>query len=172
MKATGIVRRIDALGRLVIPMEIRKNMNIKMGEEIEMFVLDGQVVLQKHSSMNKLTTSVKEVVKVLSEITNSTAIATDKDKVIVSYGQEDSLEGMPLSDRYIREISQYRYLSYNGGSCINVIESIELFALLAIPLYSEGDLVGTVGLVSTSKNFAEVDLNTLKIVGSVLTSII
>ena len=59
MKATGVIRRIDDLGRVVIPKEIRKNLRIKEGDNLEIFVQNDEVILKKYSMMNKINDLAK-----------------------------------------------------------------------------------------------------------------
>ena len=74
MKATGVIRRIDELGRIVIPKEIRKNFRIKDGENIEIFIAeDDGIVLKKTSTLNNIENISKIIVSVLKEITNKKA---------------------------------------------------------------------------------------------------
>ena len=66
MKATGIVRRIDDLGRVVIPKEIRRNMNIREGDPLEIFIEDGGVVFKKYSLLSSFAPQAAHIQKVLS----------------------------------------------------------------------------------------------------------
>ena len=70
MKATGIVRRIDDLGRIVVPKEIRRTIRIREGEPMEIFTgRDGEIILKKYSPMGELAKTAKEYAQVLSQIT-------------------------------------------------------------------------------------------------------
>ena len=85
MKTTGIVRRIDELGRVVIPKEIRKTMRLKEGEELEVFVNDEEtLVLKKYSTIKSFKELAKEYVEVLYKHTGYNCLITDTDEVIAA----------------------------------------------------------------------------------------
>lgn len=85
MKATGIVRRIDDLGRVVIPKEIRRTLRIREGDPLEIFVdRDGEVILKKYSPIGELGDFAKEYAESLYEGTGHITMITDRDTFIVS----------------------------------------------------------------------------------------
>lgn len=87
MKATGIVRRIDDLGRVVIPKEIRRTMHIREGESMEIFTgKDGEVILKKYSPMGELSGHAMRVARTVSEITGYLVWVTDCDQVVAASG--------------------------------------------------------------------------------------
>ena len=87
MKATGVVRRIDDLGRVVIPKEIRKTLRIKEGDPLEIFTeKDGGIILRKYSPIGELTEFATGYAETLSKTTGHIAFITDKDTVIAVSG--------------------------------------------------------------------------------------
>ena len=87
MKATGIVRRIDDLGRVVIPKEIRRTLRIKEGTPLEIFTdREGQVILKKYSPIGELSIFAKEYAEALSQTTGCMACITDHDQVVAAAG--------------------------------------------------------------------------------------
>ena len=87
MKATGIVRRIDDLGRVVIPKEIRRTLRIREGDPLEIFVdHDGEVILKKYSPIGELGDFAQEYADSLFEATGHIAIITDRDQIIAIAG--------------------------------------------------------------------------------------
>ena len=87
MKATGIVRRIDDLGRVVIPKEIRRTLRIREGDPLEIFTdREGEIILKKYSPIGELTEFSGEYVESLFETTRHIAIITDRDGVIAVSG--------------------------------------------------------------------------------------
>ena len=87
MKATGVVRRIDDLGRVVIPKEIRKTLRIKEGDPLEIFTdREGQIILKKYSPIGELTEFATEYAETLSKTTGHIACITDKDTIIAVSG--------------------------------------------------------------------------------------
>lgn len=87
MKATGIVRRIDDLGRVVIPKEIRRTLRIREGDPLEIFVdRDGEVILKKYSPIGELGDFAKEYADSLYEAIGHTALIADRDTIIAVAG--------------------------------------------------------------------------------------
>ena len=87
MKATGIVRRIDDLGRVVVPKEIRRTLRIREGDPLEIFTdREGQVILKKYSPIGELSEFATGYAETLSKTTGHIACITDKDTVIAVSG--------------------------------------------------------------------------------------
>lgn len=87
MKATGIVRRIDDLGRVVIPKEIRRNLRIREGEPLEIFVdREGAIILKKYSPIGELATFAKEYAEVIHEVLDKPVLIADRDTIIAVAG--------------------------------------------------------------------------------------
>ena len=87
MKATGVVRRIDDLGRVVIPKEIRRTLRIKEGDPLEIFTdKEGEVILKKYSPIGELSEFAAEYAETLTKTTGHIACITDKDTVIAVSG--------------------------------------------------------------------------------------
>ena len=87
MKATGIVRRIDDLGRIVIPKEIRRTLRIREGDALEIFTdTQGGVIFKKYSPVGELSNFAAQYADVLSRIANLPALICDRDHVIAAAG--------------------------------------------------------------------------------------
>ena len=84
MKATGIIRRIDDLGRIVIPKEIRKNLKLHEGDSLEIFVEDMNIILRKYSLIDNFNYDIKRIVDVYYKCFKKNIIITDKEKIIAS----------------------------------------------------------------------------------------
>jgi AbrB family transcriptional regulator (stage V sporulation protein T) len=108
MKATGVVRRIDDLGRVVIPKEIRKTLRIKEGDPLEIFTdREGQVILKKYSPIGELSEFAAGYAETLSKTTGHIACITDKDSVIaVSGGSKKELERLIAGDLSVKKLSK------------------------------------------------------------------
>ena len=92
MKATGIVRRIDDLGRVVIPKEIRRTMRIREGDPLEIYTeKDGEVIFKKYSPIGELANFVGAYTETVNKATGLTSIITDKDSVIAASGDRKSV---------------------------------------------------------------------------------
>ena len=92
MKATGIIRRIDDLGRVVIPKEIRKNLRIKEGDNLEIFVVNEDIILKKYSMMNKINDLAQELTDAIYTFMKHSIFITDTDQVVAASG--------PLKKKY------------------------------------------------------------------------
>ena len=125
MKATGVVRRIDDLGRVVIPKEIRKTLRIKEGEPLEIFTdREGQVILKKYSPIGELSEFATGYAETLSKTTGHIACITDKDTVIAVSGgaKKEYLEAMEKSSISSKQI----YLLIKGA-LTDKVDDRELF---------------------------------------------
>ncbi len=87
MKSTGVIRRIDDLGRIVIPKEIRKNLRIKDGDNLEIFISSEDLVLKKYSHLKKITDLAQELSDTLNNYLEKTILITDNDSVIAMTGK-------------------------------------------------------------------------------------
>ena len=156
MKATGVVRRIDDLGRIVIPKEIRKVLRIKEGDPLEIFTdKEGEVILKKYSPIGELSEFASGYAETLSKTTGHIACITDKDTVIaVSGGSKKEFLEQDLS----KELEQLMddkevYLSRdNNEVSIPVVKNDnkerKFNSQVVYPIISQGDVVGSVILLS------------------------
>ena len=124
MKSTGITRRIDDLGRIVIPKEIRKNLKIKENEVLEIFINNDEIILKKFSPFNDSEKILSDYIKVINDMTGNDVIITDRDKVILSSKRlEEKLLNKKLSE-YVNDLIENRsiFLS-NDMKGIEVIDN-------------------------------------------------
>lgn len=148
MKATGIVRRIDDLGRVVIPKEIRRTMRIREGDPLEIYTSrDGEVIFKKYSLMGGLDDFAAQFCETLSKSCGSITAVTDRDTVIaVAGGGKRELMGKRISPQ-LEQIMEDRkiYQHTQGEGRIIVTDSGDKFcASVAAPIISEGDVLGLV----------------------------
>ena len=99
MKATGVVRRIDDLGRIVIPKEIRRNLRIRDGESLEIFVDGDNIVLKKYSIMKNIDEYASNLVDSLYSLVKKSVVITDCDSVIACSGNVKGLLNKSISDK-------------------------------------------------------------------------
>ena len=160
MKATGVVRRIDDLGRVVIPKEIRKTLRIKEGDPLEIFTdREGQVILKKYSPIGELSEFATEYAETLAKTTGHIACITDKDMVIaVSGGSKKEFLEQSISKDLERIIDDKEiYLSKdNNNKAIPVTQNDNkervANAQVVYPIISDGDAIGSVILLSKDTN--------------------
>mgnify|MGYP002542363455 CR=1 FL=1 len=154
MKATGIVRRIDDLGRVVIPKEIRRTMRIREGDPLEIYTTkDGEVIFKKYSLLGGLEDFAAQFCDTLSHSTEFTAAVTDRDAIIAVAGVgKRELLGKGITAQLEQVMENRRIYQYDGqGPQIPVSDSSDrLMAIVAAPILSEGDLLGLVLFISDS----------------------
>lgn len=148
MKATGIVRRIDDLGRIVIPKEIRRTMHIREGDPLEIYTAkDGEVIFKKYSPMGEFTDFAGNMCETLNRTTGYISAVADRDSIIAVSGvpQRDLNEKRISGDleRLMEDRQIYRYQA--GGKLVPVAADNDRYKLaLAAPIISEGDVLGGV----------------------------
>ena len=151
MKATGIVRRIDDLGRVVIPKEIRRTMRIREGDPLEIFTnSEGEVVFKKYSPMGELSSFAAQYADVMARAVGLGVAICDRDRVIAAAGvpKRDLLDA-PLSGR-LEEVmgSRQTHLARPGDpEPLPVAEGDRRRVGAAVPILSAGDVIGAVCLL-------------------------
>jgi len=171
MKATGVVRRIDELGRIVVPKEIRKTLRIKEGENLEIFIDDKQnIVLKKYSLLNKIEDFAQNLTDSVNSLLKHNIIITDNDRIIAASGKykkkylnksiSSKLENMLLK----REKALEKY-----NKKINIIEDEEIEVTYTIStIISNGDTIGLVIIFDDEALIDEVDFSICQIVSNFL----
>ena len=171
MKATGIVRRIDDLGRVVIPKEIRRTLRIREGDPLEIFTdREGGVILKKYSPIGELTDFSKEYAESLHQVIGHIVLVCDKDAYIsVSGGVKKDYIERKVSYQ-LEKIMEQRNTVLLGGnnSAIIALTSDEeddnitekYYSQVISPIITEGDTIGAVIILSKEKNniFGELEL--------------
>ncbi len=148
MKATGIVRRIDDLGRVVIPKEIRRTLRIRDGDPLEIYTeKDGEVIFKKYSPMGELSDFAGQMCETLSKTTGLPAAVTDRDSVIAVCGvQKRELLGRQVSQE-LEAVMEGRqvYRRSPGEKAVAPSEGAEKYTVtVAAPIITEGDVMGCV----------------------------
>ena len=174
MKATGIVRRIDDLGRIVIPKEIRRVLRIREGDPLEIFTeKDGEVIFKKYSPMGELGTFAAQICESLYKTTGAAALICDRDAVIaVSGGPRRELMEKRITpglEQLMENRSLYRE---EAELSVQVVEGQEqLLVSIAAPILSSGDVMGCVVFVSPKENpqrFGDTELKLAQMVSGFL----
>ena len=160
MKATGVVRRIDDLGRIVIPKEIRKTLRIKEGDPLEIFTdKEGEVILKKYSPIGELSEFATGYAETLSKTTGHIACITDKDTVIaVSGGSKKEFLEQDLSKELeqLLEDKEVYTSKENNEIAIPITKNDNkekiYHSQVVYPIVSQGDVIGSVILLSKDNN--------------------
>ena len=151
MKATGIVRRVDDLGRIVIPKEIRRTLRIREGDPLEIYTeKDGGVIFRKYSPMGDLQEFASQMCESIGSATGHIAAVSDRDSIIALYGApKRDLVDKPNSPELEKLMEQRRfYLFRNGDTPIFASDGADKYRLgAAAPILSQGDLMGCVMLL-------------------------
>lgn len=158
MKATGIVRRIDDLGRVVIPKEIRRTLRIREGDPLEIFVdRDGEVILKKYSPIGELGEFAKEYADSLYEAIGHTALIADRDTIIAVAGApKKEFLTKPIGSLVERAMEDRRSVvvtkatdAKNRGAIIGDDDEENRFPVYVIaPIVAGGDPIGAVIICS------------------------
>lgn len=153
MKATGIVRRIDDLGRVVIPKEIRRTQHIRQGDPLEIFTTAaGEVIFKKYSPIGGLDEFSANCAEALQKTLGLTTLICDRDSIIAAAGpgKRDYTEkqvSIPL-DRIMNTRRPYRYRDDPVYPC----EGAEQHILTACPVVTSGDVAGAVMLLGKDRS--------------------
>ncbi len=149
MKATGIVRRIDDLGRVVIPKEIRRTQFIRVGDPLEIFVTDtGDVVFKKYSPIKEISDSASLWCDIMYKTASLSVVFTDRDRVVAACGTARGCSDHSLLPEYCRIIEQRRTVSSFEAEKPRICRNNETVAQAVIPIVAGGDLVGSIALAS------------------------
>ena len=160
MKTTGIVRRIDDLGRIVIPKEIRKNLRISDGESIEIFIEEESVILKKHSALNKIEDYAEKFTDAIFSFLKSNVMITNTDTIIaVSGNLKKEYINKPISE-YLREcIKQRENLHEKNIKKVQLInDKIVEGTFCLSTIITSGDAVGAVIIFDTDGIVSESDM--------------
>ncbi len=166
MKATGVVRRIDDLGRIVIPKEIRRNFKINEGDSIEIFVDNNGIVLKKYSLLDDMVEIASNLVDVVRKIYGKNVIITDKERVIAAVKDlKSEYLGKELTSN-IRDIIEDRSEYLSSSDSLIVIDSESLVNYYLVPIIANSDSLGSVILIGN--DITSEDKNLVKFITSIL----
>lgn len=148
MKATGIVRRIDDLGRVVIPKEIRRTLRIREGDPLEIYTdTNGEVIFKKYSPVGELSTFAAQYAEVLSRVSSLPTLISDRDHIVAAAGvpKREYLERRVTS--VIEDMMETRrsFMAHQGDlGEIQPVEGVERAATIIFPIIASGDVTGSV----------------------------
>lgn len=174
MKATGIVRRIDDLGRVVIPKEIRRTMRIREGDPLEIYTSsEGEVVFKKYSPITEISTYSSMYADVLHKTGGLPVVVCDKDHVL-------SVAGVPKKELLERRVSpaledsmqNRQSIAYTDTNKERVrpVEGVERYAVASAPIVVAGDVAGCIVFLSgDGENFAsELQIKLINVAANLL----
>ena len=175
MKATGIVRRIDDLGRVVIPKEIRRTLRIREADPLEIFTdREGEIILKKYSPIGEMGTFAKQYAESLAQVSGHVALISDRDQFIAVAGGMKNLLGKNISTQ-LENVIEKRQLIMAGKEERTFVamaegEEAEYEQEAICPIICEGDVIGSVILLSTDskKKMGEVEQKLVQSAGGFL----
>ncbi|MBO6116632.1 MAG: AbrB/MazE/SpoVT family DNA-binding domain-containing protein [Ruminococcus sp.] len=161
MKATGIVRRIDDLGRVVIPKEIRRTMRIREGDPLEIYTnSEGEVIFRKYSAISDMSENAGYVAEVMYKTAGCPVVITDKDHVVASAGVPKREYAGRRVTRQLEDLMESRGQFYCRGRSEKFIpiEEVNRNAIAALPIITAGDVSGAVAFMATDERAEVSDL--------------
>ena len=174
MKATGIVRRIDDLGRVVIPKEIRRVLRIRDGDPLEIYTAgDGEVIFKKYSPIGELSPTAVQYAEAMIKHTSSPVIVCDRDHCVAAAGisRREVLERRVSAalEEYIESRASYIY-GVDDGEPPMALEGFDRPASVIVPILSAGDITGAVVmLLSDDRSLpTETDIKLSKVAAAFL----
>ncbi len=158
MRDTGIIRRIDELGRIVVPKEIRKTIRIREGDPLEIFMDDGEIVLKKYSPLKNVLEIASSVCDSIYEQTERIAVVTDNDEIVCfSKNKNKDLIGGKISaslGKIIKDRKSVILVKKDGGEIIDIVNNADLKveSQIIIPIIANGDVFGSLIVYSLKED--------------------
>ena len=172
MKSTGIIRRIDDLGRIVIPKEIRKNLRIKEGDNLEVFVKEEEVILKKFSMMNKINDLAQELTDAIYTFMKHSIFIIDTDQVVAGSGPlKKQFLNKNISDFITESIKRRDKIIQNHFKELDFIrdeKEITCSYVLSTILVN-GEAAGMILIISEEEKLGESEMQMASIVSSFMT---
>ncbi len=175
MKATGIVRRIDDLGRIVIPKEIRRTLRIREGDPLEIFIQNGgEITLKKHSTMGVLSNVVTVYAEILAKTTGHTVCFVDKESVISVNGKlKKELSGKSISEKLVNKLKDRDVVvvKRKDNTTFMLTDSDpEYEEILILPIIADSDVIGGVLFLSEKDKIDTTEVKLAKTIGAIITA--
>ncbi len=150
MKQTGVTRKIDELGRIVIPKEIRKNLGIRDGETLEIFTSEDSIILKKYFEVRKYEDLSSKLCELIKNIYNVDLVITDREKVITA-SNKDIVENTKLNNKFLELIDNREMFISKELLTINLGIDISGYFTI-IPIIASSDSLGLVIIISDNDN--------------------
>ena len=150
MKQTGVTRKIDELGRIVIPKEIRKNLGIRDGETLEIFTSEDSIILKKYFEVRKYEDLSGKLCELIKNIYNVDLVITDREKVITA-SNKDIVENTKLNNKFLELIDNREMFISKELLTINLGIDISGYFTI-IPIIASSDSLGLVIIISDNDN--------------------
>ncbi len=170
MKSTGVVRRIDDLGRIVIPKEIRKTLRIKDGESLEIFLESDNIILKKYSHFDGLSDFYKSYAEAIYDGIDAQVMIVDRDKIVAISGEKKKKYLDKNISSFLDEIIQNRELVYEKEKTdvVFCLDEVEKVSYVISPIVSSSDVIGAVVIFSDKRTLDDFDIKTAYIAAKFL----
>ena len=171
MKSTGVIRRIDELGRIVIPKEIRRNLKIRDGESMEIFIDMDSIILKKYSRIEDSTGYAKKLCTTLHNLTNNEIIITDRERIISAEGENlKNLENETLSKQLTNIIDNRETYFASNETTIDITATQKLKGFISIvSIIVSADSVGLV-IINNKNNLVEETKTLAKFISNLIST--
>lgn len=143
MKNTGVIRKIDNLGRIVVPKEIRKNLNIRNGDDVQIFIDEDKIVLKKYQKVLTIRENAQKYLSRISKLCNGEIYVCDKEKVVA--GVKEGLIDKSVDNKILGKIDERK--SDNGHSILIGNENYEKYYYME-PIIVDADAIGAILVIS------------------------
>ena len=160
LKSTGVIRRIDELGRIVIPKEIRRNLNIRDGESLEIFTESDSIILKKHLRMSSSSDLALFLCDLIYNDLNYKILITDREKFISVGGLSKDIISENLSTEY-QEIIENREIIEKNNYSLKLNKTTLTGNFIFIPIISLNDSIGLVIMYNENKLTNELSIGKL-----------
>ena len=167
LKSTGVIRKIDELGRIVLPKEIRRNLGIRDGENLEIFVENDSILLKKYSKMQDYSEIVKNLASVVDNTYNFKIIITDRDKVLYS-GVNKIKNNQEIGEKLIKYIHNRESVSKSVLDTYNFKGEDLTGYFLILPIISSIDCLGLILFYQESGPIPEYHFDLLKLLANII----
>ncbi len=164
MKTTGIIRRIDELGRIVIPKEIRRSLRIKESESIEIFIDDESIILKKYSIIKNLNDFAQNMADAIHSFINHSVIITDNDSILAASGQlKKDLLGKNIGVDLESKLTRREEMLEKHKKNIKITNEDLECTYAVSPIIINGDTIGLVMIISNENPVDELDFKLVQI---------
>lgn len=165
MKATGVIRRIDDLGRIVIPKEIRKNFKINEGDSLEIYVENNGIVLRKYSLLDDLVSMATHLVGAVDQIYKKKIVITNKEKIIATSKDMSFLLNLDLTST-LKDKMEERIEYCSKDKIPIVLNNNYDSSCFVVPILVDSDSIGSVILLDS--DITESDRLLIHLITSIL----
>lgn len=170
MKSTGIVRKIDSLGRIVIPKEIRNNMHIKVGDSLELHINNNNdIILRKFSNIGNVSLLADNIVCSINSIINENVFITDMEKIVSVSGNLKKMINCSVSSSYIKLITKRKPIMNSDMTSLLLTNESLLCSYALVPIIVNGELLGSIIVLSEKRSIKDLEFDVIKVISSFFT---